>query len=134
MPELKDLEKIIVVTGHFGAGKTNFATANLAKEAKKNGRPVTLIDLDIVNPYFRAADDKGELEELGIRCIIPDFANTNVDIPTLPPEIYSALEAYENPDYDGVTIFDVGGDNGAAALGMYGEVVQGIPVQYALLL
>ena len=118
MPELKDLEKIIVVTGHFGAGKTNFAV-NLAKEAKKNGRPVTLIDLDIVNPYFRAADDKGELEELGIRCIIPDFANTNVDIPTLPPEIYSALEAYENPDYDGVTIFDVGGDNGAAALGMY---------------
>ena len=118
MPELKDLEKIIVVTGHFGAGKTNFAV-NLAKEAKKNGRPVTLIDLDTVNPYFRAADDKGELEELGIRCIIPDFANTNVDIPTLPPEIYSALEAYENPDYDGVTIFDVGGDNGAAALGMY---------------
>ena len=118
MPELKDLEKIIVVTGHFGAGKTNFAV-NLAKEAKKTGRPVTLIDLDIVNPYFRAADDKGELEELGIRCIIPDFANTNVDIPTLPPEIYSALEAYENPDYDGVTIFDVGGDNGAAALGMY---------------
>ena len=93
MPELKDLEKIIVVTGHFGAGKTNFAV-NLAKEAKKNGRPVTLIDLDIVNPYFRAADDKGELEELGIRCIIPDFANTNVDIPTLTQEIYSALEAY----------------------------------------
>ena len=51
MPELKDLEKIIVVTGHFGAGKTNFAV-NLAKEAKKNGY---------------ALDD--EENEEGVRCI-----------------------------------------------------------------
>lgn len=117
---LEKLKKIILVTGHFGTGKTNFAV-NLAAKAKKCGRPVTLIDLDIVNPYFRAADSKEELESLGVRCIIPDFANTNVDIPTLPPDIYSALEAYEKPDCDTITIFDVGGDNGASALGMYRE-------------
>ena len=112
MPELKDLEKIIVVTGHFGAGKTNFAV-NLAKEAKKNGRPVTLIDLDIVNPYFRAADDKGELEELGIRCIIPDFANTNVDIPALPQSMYAITD-----DRSRKVVVDLGGDDrGALALG-----------------
>lgn len=117
---LEKLEKIILVTGHFGSGKTNFAV-NLAVKAKNAGKPVTLIDLDIVNPYFRAADSREELERLGVRCIIPDFANTNVDIPTLPPDIYSALEAYEKPDCDTVTIFDVGGDNGASALGMYRE-------------
>ena len=85
--KLKNLRGIVIVTGHFGAGKTNFAV-NLAREAKKNGASVTLIDLDIVNPYFRAADNKAELEALGIKCVVPDFANTNVDIPVLPPEIY----------------------------------------------
>ncbi len=115
--KLKALRGIVIVTGHFGAGKTNFAV-NLAIDAKKSGREVTLIDLDIVNPYFRAADNKTELEALGIRCIVPDFANTNVDIPTLPPEIYGALEAYER-EPERLTIIDVGGDNGAVALGMY---------------
>ena len=108
---------ICIVTGHFGAGKTNFAV-NLALREKLSGREVTLVDLDIVNPYFRAADNRAELEAAGVRCILPEFANTNVDIPTLPPEIYSALEVYEKPT-DRLTIFDVGGDNGAVALGMY---------------
>lgn len=115
--KLKTLHGIVIVTGHFGAGKTNFAV-NLARKAKNDGREVTLIDLDIVNPYFRAADNRSELEALGIRCIAPDFANTNVDIPTLPPEIYGALEVYER-EPDRLTIIDVGGDNGAVALGMY---------------
>lgn len=115
--KLKNLHGIVIVTGHFGAGKTNFAV-NLAKEAKKSGSSVTLIDLDIVNPYFRAADNKSELEGLGIKCVVPDFANTNVDIPVLPPDIYGALEVYER-EPDRMTIIDVGGDNGAVALGMY---------------
>ena len=115
--KLKNLRGIVIVTGHFGAGKTNFAV-NLARDAKKSGRAVTLIDLDIVNPYFRAADNKAELEDLGIRCVVPDFANTNVDIPVLPPDIYGAFEAYER-EPDRLTILDVGGDNGAVALGMY---------------
>ncbi len=115
--KLKNLQRIVIVTGHFGAGKTNFAV-NLAIEAKKNGREVTLIDLDIVNPYFRSADNRPELEAMGIKCILPEFANTNVDIPTLPPEIYGALEVYEQ-ETDRLTIIDVGGDNGAVALGMY---------------
>ena len=115
--KLKNLRGIVIVTGHFGAGKTNFAV-NLAREAKKSGAGVTLIDLDIVNPYFRAADNKAELEALGIKCVVPDFANTNVDIPVLPPEIYGALEVYER-EPDRLTIIDVGGDNGAVALGMY---------------
>ena len=113
----KNIRGIVIVTGHFGAGKTNFAV-NLAKHAKNCGGSVTLIDLDIVNPYFRAADNRSELEALGIKCVVPDFANTNVDIPVLPPDIYGALEVYER-EPDRLTIIDVGGDNGAVALGMY---------------
>lgn len=114
---LNKLKNLTVVTGHFGSGKTNFAV-NLARCAAKLGRKVTIIDLDIVNPYFRAADNKTELEALGVKCIVPDFANTNVDIPTLPPAVMGAIEAHEK-EPDRLIIIDVGGDNGAVALGMY---------------
>lgn len=116
---LKKLNNIIIITGHFGSGKTNIAV-NLAREEIKCGRKVTLIDLDVVNPYFRAADNKAELEAIGVKCIVPDFANTNVDVPSLPPDIYGAFSEYEKAS-DRITIFDVGGDNGAVALGMYNE-------------
>lgn len=114
---LNKLKNLTVVTGHFGSGKTNFAV-NLARSAAMEGRKVTIIDLDIVNPYFRAADNVSELEALGVTCIVPDFANTNVDIPTLPPAVMGALESHER-EPDRLIILDVGGDNGAVALGMY---------------
>ena len=46
---------VIAVTGHYGSGKTNFSV-NLAMAAAKDGIPVTVVDLDNVNPYFRTAD------------------------------------------------------------------------------
>ncbi len=101
------------MTGHYGSGKTEFSL-NLAYKLRKKGNPVTIIDLDIVNPYFRTADDVASLENAGIRVIVPPYANTNVDIPALTSEIYSAFEQ------DGYVIFDVGGnDDGAIALGRY---------------
>ena len=51
----KGAPSITVICGHYGAGKTNVAV-NLAIAARKEGRPVYLADVDIVNPYFRAAD------------------------------------------------------------------------------
>lgn len=107
-------KRIIVVTGHFGAGKTNVAV-NLALALQKEGKHVTLIDFDIVNPYFRAADDRALLEAAGIRTILPTYANTNVDIPVIPAEVASVFA-----DPTTTAIFDVGGDDvGAAALGVY---------------
>ena len=52
-------KKITIVTGHFGSGKTNFSI-NLARHAAQGGARVTLIDMDIVNPYFRSADFVGQ--------------------------------------------------------------------------
>lgn len=105
-------KRITVICGHYGAGKTNVAV-NLAKLAKKAGRQVTIADLDIVNPYFRTADSAAELRDLGIRCIIPRFANTNVDIPSIPAEF---LAVFDSDDY---CVIDVGGDDGAIALSVY---------------
>lgn len=107
-------KRIIIIAGHYGSGKTNVA-CNLAYDFKKRNadKKVTLIDLDTVNPYFRAADSVAPLREVGIRVIIPEYANTNVDLPTLPAEIASVFLS------DETVIFDVGGDDGASALGVY---------------
>lgn len=111
-------KKIIIISGHYGSGKTNIAV-NLALKLAESGKKVALVDLDIVNPYFRAADNRAELEAHGIRCILPQFANTNVDVPTLPPQIHSAFSS------DETVIFDVGGDkDGAVALGVYRNAIK----------
>ena len=74
--------KIIVVTGHFGSGKTNFSTA-LALQLAAKGEKVTVVDFDLVNPYFRTADFKDAFAKRGITLRAPDYANTNVDIPSI---------------------------------------------------
>ncbi len=107
-------KRISIITGHYGSGKSNIAV-NLALAMAKAGGPVTIVDLDIVNPYFRTADLKDMLEEKGIHVITPVYANTNLDIPALPPEISSVFR----PD-SGKVVIDVGGDDaGAIALGQF---------------
>lgn len=104
---------IYVICGHYGTGKTNVAV-NMALNIPKGD--VTLIDLDIVNPFFRSADNKVELEERGVRVITPLFANTNVDVPSIPPDINSVFYPEKS------AVFDVGGDDaGAIALCGFSE-------------
>ncbi len=113
------LGQTILLAGHYGSGKTNIAM-NLAVLLRRAGRRVTVIDLDIINPYFRLADGSGLLEEYGIGHVAPMYANTNVDIPALPPRIAGLLDTF-----DGTLIIDVGGDDtGAAALGGYAEAIE----------
>lgn len=114
-------KRIKIVCGHYGSGKTNVCV-NLAMLYKKRwpNTEIALADVDTVNPYFRAADAEKELQSLGIRTILPEFANTNVDIPSLPPELYSLF----NKDSTIVSFIDVGGDDGAAALGMYSDLIK----------
>ena len=76
------MKKITVVTGHYGTGKTNLSV-NIAMNIKAQGNPVCVIDLDIVNPYFRTADFKKLFEENDIKLVAPEYANSNLDIPAL---------------------------------------------------
>lgn len=108
-------KKITIITGEYGCGKTNLSV-NLALDMKKYGS-VAVIDLDIVNPYFRTADFVQELGELGIDVICPEFANTSLDIPVLNFDIERIIQTH---DY---TVIDVGGsDAGAFALGRYKRI------------
>ena len=110
---------VTVICGHYGAGKTNVAVS-LAAAAKKRYERVYLADVDIVNPYFRAADAAGILKDHGVEPLIPLFANSNVDIPALPPLLTSLLEG----DGDEKIFIDVGGDDGAVVLGRYAESIR----------
>lgn len=115
---MRDIKKISIITGHYGSGKTN-VSVNLALSLKSEGKKVVVIDLDIVNPYFRTADFKELLEEKGIEVITPIYANTNLDIPALPASISAALEQDEK-----YVVIDVGGDDaGAIALGRYAKIL-----------
>ena len=105
-------KRVLLLCGHYGSGKTNIAV-NLAQAIKREHPTVTLADLDIVNPYFRSKDSAAELEEAGIRLICSRYANSNVDIPALPPDLYALTD-----DRRMRAIIDVGGDDrGALVLG-----------------
>ena len=105
-------KRVLLLCGHYGSGKTNIAV-NLAQAIKREYPTVTLADLDIVNPYFRSKDSATELKEADIRLICSNFANSNVDVPALPPDLYALTD-----DRRMRAIIDVGGDDrGALVLG-----------------
>lgn len=107
------MARITVYTGNYGSGKTEISL-NHAYKSARSGQPTTLVDLDIVNPYFRSAEHREALEKQGIAVYAPTFAGSAVDLPTLSADVYAV---FERP---GQIIFDVGGDpSGAAALGRF---------------
>ena len=107
-------KRLTLFAGHYGSGKTNIAI-NYAVWLKEQGLPVTIADLDIVNPYFRVQDSEKLLRETGIPLIVSEYAGTNLDAPAMPKEAYGLVS---DPSMYGV--IDVGGDDrGALALGRY---------------
>ena len=107
-------KRITLFAGHYGSGKTN-AAVNYAFALKAEGREVTIADLDTVNPYFRTKDSEKELAEAGIHLVSSEYANSNVDLPALPAEMYSVV--FDRSRY---AVLDIGGDDrGAFALGRY---------------
>ena len=107
-------KRLTLFAGHYGSGKTNIAV-NYALLLAKEGKKVCIADLDIVNPYFRTKDSADVLEKAGVTLISPRFANSNVDLPALPPESYRLVR-----DKSVYGIMDIGGDDrGAYALGRF---------------
>ena len=111
-------KRINIFIGHFGSGKTEVAV-NYALQMAENKENITVLDFDIVNPYFRAADAKTLLNNRAIKTIIPMYANSNVDIPALTGEVNVIFE-----DEKINAILDVGGDDlGAKAVSCYREKI-----------
>lgn len=112
-------KRLTILCGHYGSGKTNIAV-NMAFELAKMRERVAVADLDIVNPYFRSKDSDEEFKEKGIRLICSDFASSNVDLPSMPADLYSITD-----DRGLSVVLDIGGDDrGALALGRLSELIR----------
>jgi len=111
--------RVTLFCGHYGSGKTNIAV-NYAFFLKERGFDTALADIDIVNPYFRSKDSENELKEKGVKVVSLPFANSSVDLPSLPSEVYGLVQRR-----DIHAVLDIGGDErGALALGRFAPYIE----------
>ncbi len=110
------MKKVKVLIGNYGSGKSELAL-NFAIQSAARGERTELIDLDMVNTYFRLTERGKMVEQKEIRLVSPNFACSGIETLSLPAEVASAFVL----DWDSV-VFDVGGDDvGSTALGRYHE-------------
>ena len=113
--------RVMVVTGHYGGGKTEFCVS-LAMALARSGfgpyRRLALVDLDIANPYFRSRERREMLESAGVRVYGSAYEHEiTAELPALGANIRAPLE-----DADCRVIVDVGGnDSGAVVLNQFGK-------------
>ena len=106
---------LIIVIGAYGSGKSEYSI-NLAKKLyETEDTNVSLVDLDVVNPFFRSRFMRDRFEKIGIEVIAPEFQYGHADLPMISPRIRGAIQ-----DYSKTVILDVGGDPaGCRALGRF---------------
>lgn len=115
-----DRERLTLVVGHSGSGKTEFSV-NLALTLAQRGHSTALADLDVVNPYFRSRERRALLEEKGIRLVASSQACMDADVPALPPELNTLLQ-----NRSLYSVLDLGGDpTGARVMARYRAAVGG---------
>lgn len=109
------MNRIQIFTGHFGSGKTELSINYVLQVKDTEEKPPLLIDLDLINPYFRSRDHREALLKRGVEVIAPQGELQQVDLPIITPDIFKALQ-----DRKYRVIIDVGGDpDGATSLGMF---------------
>jgi hypothetical protein len=121
-------KNVLVIVGGFGSGKSE-VSVNLARQlVQTTDDPVTIADLDIVNPYFRSREAAEALAALGVKSLVPPGAQAQADLPIIIPEIKGAIQSTE-----GMLILDVGGDDtGATVLSSLADAFE--PGSYEMLL
>ena len=101
------MKNIIILTGYYGSGKTEI-TVNLAIEKKVD----MVIDLDIINPYFRTREKEKELSEYNIKTISSNMQQKiNLDMPYISRKIFIPFH-----DKKIKAIYDLGGNDQGAKL------------------
>ena len=115
-----------IVTGHYGSGKTEFSVSLAMHIAVGSKRPYrendksydsyALIDLDIVNPYFRSRERRELLQKSGITVFGSVYKEeVTLELPALGASLRAPLE-----DSSCRVIIDTGGnDTGALILNQF---------------
>jgi hypothetical protein len=111
--------RIVVLIGGYGAGKTQLSIS-LAFQWAKTSKRVALVDLDLINPYFRSREVAAPLERVGVEVIRPHGDLAFAENPSLTPQIEGALR-----DSTKRVILDVGGnETGATIVGRFHALLQ----------
>ena len=135
---VEQLKNLVIVGGPYGAGKTNFSL-NLALDSQRMGFDTTLVDLDVVNPYFRSSEYRQLMEEAGVTLIAPIFAEagTSLDVPSLSGAVMAAITTVQHRANQGERvrlIIDCGGDDvGARTLGRFATEISKQPYDFVYL-
>lgn len=115
---MKD-KRLIIVTGHYGSGKTEFAV-NKAIELSKHYDNVAIADLDIVNTYFRSREKKEFLESIGVHVCDSSVRTPALDLPAISAEAMGIITKN-----DRMAVLDIGGDPvGARVLARFANLVK----------
>ena len=109
---------VTVLVGHFGSGKTELAV-NLALGFAARGEKVSLVDADLVKPYFRSRLLRDELGERGVDLVAPHGDQFYADLPILVPEVAGAVGQAE-AGLRRVVVDAGGAEVGARVLGAVG--------------
>lgn len=97
--------RVIIFTGNYGSGKTE-VSVNFTLELARRVKPVSIVDLDIVNPYFRCREAVELLEKEGVEVVVPRGETFASELPIILPEVKGAIQRT-----DGRVVLDVGGDD-----------------------
>ena len=103
--------RITIICGHYGVGKSEVSIAlALFFRLQDSETPLALVDLDVVNPYFRSREARHILEAQGIRVIGNSLGiDDSVDVPAVPGTIRPLLL-----DTATRVLIDLGGDAAGA--------------------
>lgn len=119
------MKRVIVIAGHYGSGKTELAVSLAMRwSAEENRRypRLSVVDLDIANPYFRSRERIQLLKEHGVRLYgdVYDSTGATAELPALTAALRAPLE-----DEGCQTIIDLGGnDAGARVLRQFEKYFQ----------
>ena len=118
-PQQLFTSRVLLLTGHYGTGKTECAV-NLALALAAAGEKTVLADLDIVNPYFRSRERKDRLTAAEVRVITSSQACSDADVPAIPAEVNTIFQ-----DRSCRGVLDIGGDPaGARVLARFRPQIQ----------
>jgi len=108
------LPRVTAIVGSFGSGKSEFSINLALQLAERRPGRVALVDLDLVNAYFRSREVRDFLLKKSIKPVVPPGELLYADLPVYGPGINALVR---DPEWN--VILDVGGDDmGATALGV----------------
>jgi len=104
---MSKMKNIVFLTGYYGSGKSEIAV-NLAIQKQL----YIVVDLDIINPYFRSREMEDELKKHGIRTISSDLDyKVHTDLPYISRKVFVPFH-----DHSVKAVYDLGGNDLGAKL------------------